>query len=66
MVTGDADFVLIVIVEYVTMFEVFVNIKLYTNPNVRKFRSMITRDRVEFEPRVGFEAFQRSPRGDAG
>ncbi|MER9489930.1 Lrp/AsnC ligand binding domain-containing protein [Mesorhizobium sp. M0563] len=52
MVTGDADFVLLVSVEDVEAFDVFVKTKLYTNPNVRKFRSMISLDRVKFEPRV--------------
>lgn len=52
MVTGDADFVLIVAVEDVEAFDVFVKTKLYTNPNVRKFKSMITLDRVKFEPRT--------------
>ncbi|CDX25183.1 Uncharacterized HTH-type transcriptional regulator y4tD [Mesorhizobium plurifarium] len=52
MVTGDADFVLHVVVEDVEAFDVFVKTKLYTNPNVRKFRSMIALDRVKFEPRV--------------
>ncbi|AJD43886.1 Lrp/AsnC family transcriptional regulator [Rhizobium sp. SEMIA 4085] len=52
MVTGDADFVLIVAVEDVEAFDVFVKTKLYTNPNVRKFRSMIALDRVKFEPRM--------------
>jgi Lrp/AsnC family leucine-responsive transcriptional regulator len=52
MVTGDADFVLVVTVEDVEAFDVFVKTKLYTNANVRKFRSMITLDRVKFEPRV--------------
>ncbi|ESX31294.1 MULTISPECIES: Lrp/AsnC ligand binding domain-containing protein [unclassified Mesorhizobium] len=52
MITGDADFVLIVAVEDVDAFDVFVKTKLYTNPNVRKFKSMIALDRVKFEPRV--------------
>jgi Lrp/AsnC family transcriptional regulator, leucine-responsive regulatory protein len=52
MVTGDADFVLLVAVEDVEAFDVFAKAKLYTNPNVRKFRSMISLDRVKFEPRV--------------
>lgn len=52
MVTGDADFVLIVTVDDVEAFDIFVKTKLYTNPNVRKFRSMITLDRVKFEPRI--------------
>ncbi|UCI31870.1 Lrp/AsnC family transcriptional regulator [Mesorhizobium sp. B4-1-4] len=52
MVTGDADFVLIVAVEDVEAFDIFVKTKLYTNPNVRKFRSMIALDRVKFEPRI--------------
>jgi Lrp/AsnC family leucine-responsive transcriptional regulator len=52
MVTGEADFVLVVLVEDVDAFDTFVKTKLYTNPNVRKFRSMIALDRVKFEPRV--------------
>ncbi|MER8930988.1 Lrp/AsnC family transcriptional regulator [Mesorhizobium sp. M0859] len=52
MVTGDADFVLIVAVKDVEAFDIFVRTKLYTNPNVRKFQSMIALDRVKFEPRV--------------
>lgn len=52
MVTGDADFVLIVAVEDVEGFDVFVKTKLYTNTNIRKFQSMISLDRVKFEPRV--------------
>ncbi|TIX35265.1 MAG: ArsR family transcriptional regulator, partial [Mesorhizobium sp.] len=36
----------------VEAFDVFVKTKLYTNPNVRKFQSMIALDRVKFEPRV--------------
>ncbi|MDW9419111.1 AsnC family transcriptional regulator [Sinorhizobium meliloti] len=52
MVTGDSDFVLIVTVEDVEGFDVFVKTKLYTNPNVRKFQSMIVLDQVKFEPRL--------------
>ncbi|MCK1296071.1 Lrp/AsnC family transcriptional regulator [Bradyrhizobium sp. 30] len=52
MVTGDADFVLIITVKDVEAFDAFVKTKLYTDPNVRKFRSMITLDRVKFEPRI--------------
>ncbi|WP_245267650.1 Lrp/AsnC family transcriptional regulator [Mesorhizobium sp. WSM1293] len=52
MVTGEADFVLIVAVEDVEAFGLFVKTKLYTNQNLRKFRSMIALDRVKFEPRV--------------
>lgn len=52
MTTGAADFVLIVAVEDVEAFDVFIKTKLYTNPNVRKFQSMITLDRVKFEPRI--------------
>ncbi len=52
MVTGTADFVLVVSVEDVEAFDVFVKTKLYTNRNVRKFNSMIALDRVKFEPRI--------------
>lgn len=52
MVTGDADFVVVVVVEDVAAFEAFTRQRLYANPNIRKFRSMIMLDRVKFEPRV--------------
>ena len=52
MVTGDADFVVVVTVADVAAFEAFTRDRLYTNPNVRKFRSMIMLDRVKFEPRI--------------
>ncbi|CAH1690176.1 Uncharacterized HTH-type transcriptional regulator y4tD [Hyphomicrobiales bacterium] len=52
MVTGAADFVLMVTVEDVEAFDAFVKQRLYTNVNVRKFQSMITLDRVKFEPRI--------------
>ncbi len=52
MVTGAADFVLMVTVEDVEAFDAFVKQRLYTNANVRKFQSMITLDRVKFEPRI--------------
>lgn len=54
MVTGDADFVIVVVVEDVAAFETFTRERLYANPNIRKFRSMIMLDRVKFEPRVRF------------
>lgn len=54
MVTGDADFVVMVVVEDVAAFEAFTRQRLYANPNIRKFRSMIMLDRVKFEPRVSF------------
>ncbi|WP_292695990.1 Lrp/AsnC family transcriptional regulator [Mesorhizobium sp.] len=50
MVTGDADFVLIVAVEDLEVFDVFARTKLFADPNVRKFKSMITLDRVKMEP----------------
>lgn len=52
MVTGDADFVVVVTVDDVAAFEAFTKARLYANANVRKFRSMIMLDRVKFEPRV--------------
>lgn len=52
MVTGEVDFVLIVTVEDVDAFYVFVKKKLYNDPNVRKFKSMINLDLVKFEPRT--------------
>ncbi|QOF70943.1 Lrp/AsnC family transcriptional regulator [Aminobacter sp. SR38] len=52
MVTGGADFVVIVNVEDIDAYEAFTRKWLYSNPNIRKFRSMIMLDRVKFEPRV--------------
>jgi len=52
MVTGEADFVLIVNVRDIAAFDTFVRTKLYANPNVRKFNSMIAIDRVKFDTRV--------------
>ncbi|WP_245307252.1 Lrp/AsnC family transcriptional regulator [Mesorhizobium sp. SEMIA 3007] len=52
MVTGEVDFVLIVTVEDVEAFYVFVQKTLYNDPNVRKFKSMINFDLVKFEPRI--------------
>lgn len=52
MVTGDADFVLILAVENLEVFDVFARTKLFADPNVRKFKSMITLDRVKMEPRI--------------
>ena len=54
MVTGDADFVVVVVVEDFAAFETFTKERLYANPNIRKFRSMIMLDRVKFEARVVF------------
>ncbi|MGX9182121.1 Lrp/AsnC ligand binding domain-containing protein [Mesorhizobium sp. BHbdii] len=62
MITGDADFVLIVAVEDVEAFDVFVKTKVYTNPNVREF-SMIALDRVKFEPRLRSRALDGSLAG---
>ncbi|MER9356231.1 Lrp/AsnC ligand binding domain-containing protein [Mesorhizobium sp. M0514] len=52
MVTGEVDFVLIVTVEDVEAFYVFVKKRLNNDPNVRKFKSMINLDLVKFEPRT--------------
>jgi Lrp/AsnC family leucine-responsive transcriptional regulator len=52
MVTGEADFVLLVNVPDVAAFDIFVRTKLYANPNVRKFNSMIAIDRVKFDTRL--------------
>lgn len=52
MVTGDADFVLTVVTRAVADFDAFVKAALYSNPNIRKFRSMIALDTVKAENRV--------------
>jgi Lrp/AsnC family leucine-responsive transcriptional regulator len=52
VVTGEADFILIVIVPDLETYNQFVEERFYGNRNVRKFRSVITLQRAKFE--VGF------------
>jgi len=47
-VTGDVDFVLIVTVPDMEAFKDFVERVLYTDPNMRKFRTLISMDRQKF------------------
>ncbi|MER8868253.1 Lrp/AsnC ligand binding domain-containing protein [Mesorhizobium sp. M0751] len=44
LIIGDADFIQILAGEDVEALDVFVKTKLYTNPNVRRFKSMIALD----------------------
>ncbi|WP_245436037.1 Lrp/AsnC ligand binding domain-containing protein [Mesorhizobium tamadayense] len=57
LVTGSADFVLIVTVDDVEAFYAFVKTKLNPDPNVRKFKSMVALDRLKIEPRITGIAF---------
>jgi len=47
-VTGDVDFVLIVTVADMEAFKDFVERVLYPDPNLRKFRTLISMDRQKF------------------
>lgn len=46
-VTGEADFVLVVVVASMSDYEVLTRRLFYDNPNVTKFKSLVTMDRVK-------------------
>ncbi|WP_353000424.1 Lrp/AsnC ligand binding domain-containing protein [Mesorhizobium sp. M1295] len=52
LTTGSADFVLVLAVDDVEAFKAFVNTKLNTDSNVRKFKSMIALDLVKVKRRA--------------
>ena len=54
-VTGDADFVLIVLVADMAEYEALTRRLFFGNPNVRKFRTLVTMDRVKFETAVALD-----------
>ncbi|MFI4994880.1 MAG: Lrp/AsnC ligand binding domain-containing protein [Hyphomicrobiales bacterium] len=47
-VTGDVDFVLIVLVADMREYEALTRRLFFENRNVRKFRTLVTMDRVKF------------------
>src|SRR5690606_24836192 len=49
VVTGEADFILVVIVPNLDAYNQFVANSFYGNKNVRKFKSVITLQRTKFE-----------------
>lgn len=51
-VTGEVDFVLVVVVPDMQAYEVFIQRVLYTEANMRKFRSLISLNRAKFETAV--------------
>ncbi|MFS8115147.1 Lrp/AsnC family transcriptional regulator [Rhizobium jaguaris] len=46
-VTGEADFVLIIVVASMSAYEAVARRLFYDNPNVTKFKSLVTMDRVK-------------------
>jgi Lrp/AsnC family leucine-responsive transcriptional regulator len=54
-VTGDADFVLVVLVADMAEYEALTRRLFFGNPNVRKFRTLVTMDRVKFDTAVAVE-----------
>jgi len=49
MVTGDCDFMLIVSVPDMDAYDRFCDRVLYAEPNIRKFRTLLSRHRVKFD-----------------
>ena len=54
-VTGEVDFVLIVMVRDMEAYEKLCDRLLYSNPNVRKFRTLISMKRDKFETAIELE-----------
>lgn len=50
--TGEVDFILVVSVLDMQAYEAFTQKVLYKQSNLRKFRSLISLDRVKFETAV--------------
>jgi len=55
-VTGDADFVLVLLVADMAEYERLTRRLFFGNPNVRKFRTLVTMERVKFETAIALEA----------
>lgn len=51
-VTGEVDFILVVSVPDMQTYDAFTHKVLYTQTNLRKFRSLISLERVKFETAV--------------
>lgn len=54
-VTGEVDFVLVVMVKDMVAYELLCDQLLYSDPNVRKFRTLISMKRDKFETAVDVE-----------
>jgi Lrp/AsnC family leucine-responsive transcriptional regulator len=52
VVTGDADFILLLQLADIEAYDEFVQRVFYTNPNIKKFRTLIVMNRVKFETRL--------------
>ncbi len=59
-VTGEVDFVLIVIVADMERYDLFCDRVLYADSNMRKFRTLISRKRAKFDTRVTLPADESS------
>lgn len=55
-VTGEVDFVLIVVVPDMDAYDRFCDQVLYAEPNVRKFRTLVSRSRPKFDTTLDFAA----------
>ncbi len=55
-VTGEADFVLVVLVADMAEYEALTRRLFFGNPNVRKFRTLVTMDRVKFDTAIDISA----------
>ena len=51
-VTGDVDFILVISVPDMQAYDEFTQRVLYTQPNLRKFRSLISLRRIKFETAI--------------
>ncbi len=51
-VTGEVDFVLLVVVPDMPSYEVFCEKVLYKHPNMRNFRTLISMNRVKYDTKV--------------
>ncbi|MDG9668629.1 Lrp/AsnC family transcriptional regulator [Hahella sp. CR1] len=55
-VTGEVDFVLVVTVPNMTAYDKFCNEVLYAEPNMRKFRTLISMQRHKFDTTLNLDA----------
>ncbi|NQY89577.1 MAG: Lrp/AsnC family transcriptional regulator [Colwellia sp.] len=51
-VTGEVDFVLVVVVPDMPSYEIFCEQILYLHPNMRNFRTLISMNRVKYDTKV--------------
>jgi Lrp/AsnC family leucine-responsive transcriptional regulator len=55
VVTGDADFILVLQVVDIEAYDDFVQRVFYSNPNIRKFRTLIVMNRVKFDTSIALD-----------